>query len=83
MFCAHNEGTFIVEGLQVRHLYDKGGTWSLKSFVDRDDLLLQGNYNGLSVLRRKIMVSGGLGINSKGLIFQVELWWLEMIMRSF
>lgn len=53
LFCGHDSGTFEVEGTSVRQITFSEGTWDLKPIPNHDDLILQGNYNGLNVLERK------------------------------
>ena len=53
IFCGHNAGTFIVDGNQATLISDFPGTWGVRSLRHTKNLLLQGNYNGLSVLERK------------------------------
>lgn len=53
IFCGHNSGTFVVDGDRAEMVSDFRGTWGVKPLKHRDDLILQGNYNGLSVLEKK------------------------------
>lgn len=46
----HHRGTFEMEGDRVRWLSDLPGTWDFKSVPGNDSLLLQGHYQGLSLL---------------------------------
>jgi DNA-binding CsgD family transcriptional regulator len=50
LFCGHNLGTFIVNGLQFIEVADVQGTWDIKKIKGRDNMLIQGNYNGLHIL---------------------------------
>lgn len=52
LFCGHNSGTFIVSDNNVELVSSILGTWDIKE-TDNSNLLLQGNYNGLSVLEKK------------------------------
>lgn len=52
LFCGHDTGTFIVKGAAAQLISDVPGTWDLIKVPGDDDLLLQGNYQGLSVLKR-------------------------------
>ncbi|MEJ2584142.1 MAG: triple tyrosine motif-containing protein [Robiginitalea sp.] len=52
LFCGHNQGTFLVRGGRAELISDQPGTWDVKKIPGRDSLLLQGNYQGLSVLAR-------------------------------
>ncbi|MNX60285.1 bacterial transduction protein [compost metagenome] len=53
MFCGHDSGTFIVNGNTVNSLFTISGTWKFETVPGREDLLLQGNYYGVSVLENK------------------------------
>ena len=51
LFCAHTNGTFVVKGGQAKLISDFSGTWEVHALPGREDLLLQGNYDGLSLLK--------------------------------
>lgn len=53
LFCGHNSGTFLVDGTEAKLILDALGTWGIKKFNNRKDILLQGNYNGLNILEKK------------------------------
>ncbi|SHI70822.1 helix-turn-helix and ligand-binding sensor domain-containing protein [Pseudozobellia thermophila] len=53
VFCGHNNGTFEVVGNTAKSISDFPGTWDIRTIGSHDRFLLQGNYNGLSVLERK------------------------------
>ncbi|WP_254073588.1 triple tyrosine motif-containing protein [Cellulophaga sp. HaHaR_3_176] len=53
LFCGHNAGTFTVEGNQVIQIASFPGAWDIKKIPGNDSLLLQGNYNGISILEKK------------------------------
>jgi len=52
LFCGHNNGTFVVNGNKVTLIANIMGTWDIKPMANTG-LLLQGNYNGLSILEKK------------------------------
>jgi len=52
LFCGHNSGTFVVNNNSVELVSSILGTWDIKAIKNKN-LLLQGNYNGLSVLEKK------------------------------
>ncbi|OAV45851.1 hypothetical protein A3850_008325 [Lewinella sp. 4G2] len=52
LFCGHDRGTFVIDGLDATLIDPSTGTWSIQEVPGRPELLLQGTYNGLSVLRR-------------------------------
>ena len=53
LFCGHNKGTYIIDGNIAKKVADLPGTWDVKKIVNEENLLLQGNYSGLSVLEKK------------------------------
>lgn len=53
LFCGHNNGTYVIEKDRAQLISDFPGTWDIKSIPNKNNLLLQGNFNGLSVLERK------------------------------
>ncbi len=53
LFCGHNAGTFIVKGDEAKQISNFPGTWDIKKIPGKDSLLVQGNYNGLSILELK------------------------------
>jgi ligand-binding sensor domain-containing protein/DNA-binding CsgD family transcriptional regulator len=52
LFCGHNDGTFIIEEDQAKQISDFPGTWDLKIIGKNPNLIMQGNYSGLSVLEK-------------------------------
>ena len=50
IFCGHTKGTFLIKGNTANQIYTQSGTWEVKKIPGRKDVLLQGNYNGLSTL---------------------------------
>ena len=53
LFCGHDSGTFIVNGTSANLIYNASGTWKFVPSSPGSNLLLQGNYNGISVLEKK------------------------------
>ena len=53
LFCGHDSGTFIIENETAKPIYSASGTWKFEAIPGRNDLLLQGNYSGISVLEKK------------------------------
>ncbi len=51
LFCGHNDGTFIVSNGTAVKIAGQLGTWNIQPIPGNDHLLLQGNYEGLSVLQ--------------------------------
>ncbi len=52
LFCGHDSGTFIIENGSAKPIYTSSGTWKFEVVPGRQDLLLQGNYYGISVLQK-------------------------------
>ncbi len=52
LFCGHDSGTFIIENEVARNIYSKSGTWKFNTIDNNPNLLLQGNYTGISVLEK-------------------------------
>ncbi|MDN3664827.1 triple tyrosine motif-containing protein [Algibacter miyuki] len=52
LFCGHNSGTFLVEGNKAEKIANMQGTWQIKTIENHDNLLIQGNYNGLNILEK-------------------------------
>jgi DNA-binding CsgD family transcriptional regulator len=53
LFCGHDLGTFVISGKKAKQISTIEGTWGIKQIPNNKNLLLQGNYNGLSVLEKK------------------------------
>jgi len=51
IFCGHDSGTFIINGEEALPVFSASGTWGFVKVPGRPDLLLQGNYFGISVLQ--------------------------------
>ncbi len=52
LFCGHNNGTYVVAKDKAQLISDFPGTWDVKPIPNHDNLLLQGNFNGLSILSK-------------------------------
>ncbi len=52
LFCGHNKGTFVVEDDRVTLVSDLPGTWGVKAIDENPNILLQGNFDGLSTLKK-------------------------------
>ena len=53
LFCGHNRGTFVVEDGGVRRIPGPEGTWDFKRVPGSDSLIMQGHYQGLSLLVKR------------------------------
>ena len=52
LFCGHDTGTYIIENGKSQNIFSKSGTWKFETVTGQKDLLLQGNYYGISVLEK-------------------------------
>ncbi|WP_422106016.1 triple tyrosine motif-containing protein [Winogradskyella sp.] len=52
LFCGHDKGTFLVKNGSATYINGEIGTWLIKE-TENPKLLIQGNYEGLSVLEQK------------------------------
>ncbi|MFS4493802.1 triple tyrosine motif-containing protein [Maribacter sp. 2308TA10-17] len=52
LFCGHNNGTYVIKGDKAQLISNFPGTWDIKMIPDQENLMLQGNFNGLSVLSK-------------------------------
>lgn len=53
LFCGHDSGTFVINGNVSQHIFANSGTWKLEKVPGHPELLMQGNYFGLSILENK------------------------------
>ena len=53
LFCGHDSGTFIVNDANANLIYSGSGTWSFEPYGANSNFILQGNYNGISVLEKQ------------------------------
>ncbi|MGC4039465.1 MAG: triple tyrosine motif-containing protein [Flavobacterium sp.] len=52
LFCGHDLGTFLVSGNGAQLIFRETGTWKFSTIPNHPNLLLQGNYKGLSILEK-------------------------------
>lgn len=52
LFCGHDSGTFIIENTIAKPIFFQSGTWKFENIDGNPNLLLQGNYYGVSVLEK-------------------------------
>tara|TARA_R110002049_G_scaffold32570_9_gene108324 strand:- start:10048 stop:12774 length:2727 start_codon:yes stop_codon:yes gene_type:complete len=52
LFCGHHLGTFLIDGNKANKISNVLGTWTFKPIPTHQNLLLQGNYNGLFILEK-------------------------------
>ncbi|GIZ10527.1 triple tyrosine motif-containing protein [Flavobacterium sp. UMI-01] len=53
LFCGHDRGTYVVQNGSIQSIFSQSGTWKLNTVPGQKDILLQGNYYGISVLERR------------------------------
>ena len=52
LLCGHHNGTYNISQNRAQLISDFPGTWDIKTIPNHENLLLQGNYNGISVLSK-------------------------------
>ncbi|MDF4201945.1 triple tyrosine motif-containing protein [Maribacter sp. SA7] len=52
LFCGHHTGTYVVSNGIVNKISNVPGTWDIQSISGKSNLLIQGNYKGLSILEK-------------------------------
>ncbi|MBF4516466.1 LuxR family transcriptional regulator [Flavobacterium sp. ANB] len=52
LFCGHDSGTFIIDNTTARSIFSGSGTWKFEPSPNNRNILLQGNYYGISVLEK-------------------------------
>ncbi len=55
LLCGHNKGTFLLNDQQLKLISNVTGGYSLIRHPQRDDLLLQGTYTGVTVLKKNLL----------------------------
>lgn len=53
LFCGHDSGTFIIDNGIAQNIFYQSGTWKFEPMPGRRDVLFQGNYFGISVLKKE------------------------------
>lgn len=53
LFCGHDSGTYVVNGNNAVPIFSTSGTWKFEPVPNHENLLLQGNYSGISILENK------------------------------
>ncbi|WP_047417380.1 triple tyrosine motif-containing protein [Cellulophaga sp. Hel_I_12] len=62
LFCGHHLGTFIIDQDKAEQVSSILGTWDIKEIPHRENILLQGNYNGLNILQE---INGTWNVRNK------------------
>jgi AraC family transcriptional regulator, chitin signaling transcriptional activator len=52
LFCGHDSGTFIINSGMANCIFSQSGTWKFTKVPNHSNLLLQGNYYGVSVIEK-------------------------------
>ncbi len=52
LFCGHDSGTYIVNDNTAKQIFTASGTWKFEKHPYNKNMLLQGNYYGVSVLEK-------------------------------
>ena len=52
LFCGHDSGTFIIESDKAQNIFSNSGTWKFEAYPNNKNIILQGNYYGISVLEK-------------------------------
>lgn len=52
LFCGHDSGTFIINDGSSQNIFYQSGTWKFEPMPGSKDMLFQGNYFGISVLKK-------------------------------
>lgn len=53
LFCGHDSGTYVVNGAIANLIFSGSGTWKFEPYGGNNNYILQGNYNGISVLEKR------------------------------
>ncbi|MEM5563505.1 triple tyrosine motif-containing protein [Psychroserpens sp. AS72] len=62
LICGHHLGTFLIKNNTAKNISPILGAWNFKKIPNHDNLLLQGNYNGLHIIEK---VEGLWGLKHK------------------
>ncbi len=52
LFCGHDSGTFLIENETSKSIFSQSGTWKFEAVPSNSNLIIQGNYYGISVLAK-------------------------------
>ncbi|MFD2916906.1 helix-turn-helix and ligand-binding sensor domain-containing protein [Psychroserpens luteus] len=52
LICGHHLGTFLIQNNTAKNISPVLGAWNFKKIPNHENLLLQGNYNGLYILEK-------------------------------
>ncbi|NAS32004.1 LuxR family transcriptional regulator [Flavobacteriaceae bacterium R38] len=74
LLCGHDNGTYQIFEEQAVKIASENGTWDIKTIAQNPNILLQGNYNGLSLLEFK---DGQWGFKQKVKGFDISSRYFE------
>lgn len=52
LFCGHDSGTFVIDDNKANQIFSQSGTWKFIQYQKNKNIILQGNYYGISVLEK-------------------------------
>ncbi len=52
LFCGHDKGTFLINNTRAEKISSELGSWCIKEIEGHPNLLIQGNYKGLTILEK-------------------------------
>lgn len=52
LFCGHDSGTFLINETTANKIFSETGTWKFQNIPNQKSMLLQGNYSGISILKK-------------------------------
>ncbi|WP_142784699.1 helix-turn-helix and ligand-binding sensor domain-containing protein [Changchengzhania lutea] len=52
LFCGHHLGTFLIKNNKAKNINKNLGAWTFKAIPNAENLILQGNYDGLYILEK-------------------------------
>lgn len=76
LLCGHNNGSYLYSDGVLKQFSNLPGTWCFKPIPNRPDLLLQGNYRGLSIIEN---TAKGWRLKSELKNFDVSSKFVEFI----
>jgi len=75
LFCGHDKGTFIIKNSFAKKIDGTVGSWTFKKIPNNSSEILEGSYNGLSVLSN---VNGSWVVKNKILGFDISSRFFEL-----
>lgn len=75
LFCGHDSGTFLIRNNQAKMISNIPGTWIFRQIPNKPDLIIQGNYDGLSMLQK---INGEWQFRNKIKGFDISSRFLEL-----